>query len=100
MYTLMVEPLIEYCEKVDPKQLGLTLAHFFGLSILLLQVFIERVEFFKNSPVGQSQKFLIWSGNAVSFPGKQADIRRKRVVSPWAVYCTVIGPCERGLEIY
>ncbi len=59
------------------------LAHLFGLSILLLQAIIQRVEFFKNITVGAEPEFLkIRLGNAVNFPWKQAAIRTKLFDSP------------------
>jgi hypothetical protein len=73
--------------KIKPqKNLGLMLAHLFGLSILLLQAIIQRVEFFKNITVGAEPEFsLIRLGNAVSFPGKWAAIRTKLLTAQGTV---------------
>ncbi len=57
VYTWITDSLFYVVKNQTQKNLGVMLTHLFGLPILLLQVIIQRAEFFKNITVGAEPEF-------------------------------------------
>lgn len=84
--------------KIKPKKnLGVMLTHLFGLSILLLQVIIQRAEFFKNITVGAEPEIFNTVGQCGQFSWQAGSYKNKIVDSPEHSYRLLMEKLWAGL---
>ncbi len=83
-YTLITDSLFYVVKNQTPKKLGVMLTHLFGLSILLLQVIIQRAEFFKNITVRAEPEFFNTVGQCGQFSWEEGSYKKKNCWQPRA----------------